>query len=296
MWGAFLLGAVALGAWQGSVWLFQGSGLFFSPVMPLLALLTNFSLLTLIRSFNGEKSGLRQKRDLAKTREFIMTSLAALTEIRDTETGAHIMRTQRYLVILCRELAQNPRFKHLLDQNTIELLAKLAPLHDIGKVGLSDHLLHKTTAFTPEEYEEVKKHAAYGRDTIARAEARAGVHDDLLLKYAKDLAYSHHERWDGSGYPEGLRGEQIPWPGRIMAVADTYDALISRRIYKDPVPHDAAVRIIVKKRGVLFDPDIVDAFIKVEQQWWQIACELVDSDEVRGSDTKNNQNADEAAG
>jgi len=279
MRGALLLGVAAIGAWQGSVWLFQSSGLFLSPVVPVLALLANFSLLSLIRTFFVEKRDRRQTRDLATSREFIMTSLAALTEIRDTETGAHIMRTQRYLLILCRELAKYPRFKPLLDEDTIELISKLAPLHDIGKVGLPDHLLHKTTTFTSEEYQEVKKHAAYGRDTIARAESRAGVHDDKLLQYAKDMAYAHHERWDGSGYPEGLRGEQIPWAGRVMAIADAYDAMISRRVYKEPIPHETAVRIIIEGRGILFDPDIVDAFVQVADQWWRIACDLVDADD-----------------
>jgi len=279
MRGALLLGLAAIGAWQGSVWLYQASGLFLSPVVPVLALLANFSLLSLIRSFFGEKRGLRQTRDLATTREFIITSLAALTEIRDTETGAHIMRTQRYLLILCRELSHYPRFQHLLDQATIELISKLAPLHDIGKVGLPDHLLHKTTAFTAEEYEQVKQHAAFGRDAIAKAESRAGVHDDQLLQYAKDMAYSHHERWDGSGYPEGLRGEQIPWPGRIMAIADAYDAIISRRVYKEPISHETAVRIIIAGRGILFDPDVVDAFVTVADQWWRVACDLVDADD-----------------
>jgi HD-GYP domain-containing protein (c-di-GMP phosphodiesterase class II) len=279
MRGALLLGVTAIGAWQGSVWLYQASGLFLSPVVPVLALLANFSLLSLIRSFFVEKRGQRQTRDLATTREFIMTSLAALTEIRDTETGAHIMRTQRYLLIICRELSRYPRFQPLLDQDTIELISKLAPLHDIGKVGLPDHLLHKTSVFTAEEYEEVKKHTAFGRDAIAKAESRAGVHDDELLQFAKDMAYSHHERWDGSGYPEGLRGEQIPWPGRIMAIADAYDAMISRRVYKEPIPHESAVRIIIEGRGILFDPDVVDAFVKVEDQWWKIACDLVDADD-----------------
>ena len=279
MRGALLLGVAAIAAWQGSVWLFQSRGFFLSPVVPLLALLANFSLLSLIRSFFVEKKGQRQTRDLAATREFIMTSLAALTEIRDTETGAHIMRTQRYLLVICQELSRYPRFQPLLDQDTIELISKLAPLHDIGKVGLPDHLLHKTSAFTAEEYEEVKKHAAFGRDAIAKAESRAGIHDDVLLQYAKDMAYSHHERWDGSGYPEGLCGEQIPWPGRIMAVADAYDAIISRRVYKEPIPHETAVGIIVEGRGILFDPDIVDAFVKVEDQWRRIACELVDEDD-----------------
>ena len=278
--GALLLCLVAGAAWLGAGFLFQGGGLFLSPALPVLGLAVNFSLLSPIRLFFGEARNRRQTRDLAGTREFIMASLAALTEIRDTETGAHIMRTQRYLLILCQELSRYPRYRQLLDAETIELLAKLAPLHDIGKVGLPDHLLHKTSAFTAQEYEEVKKHAAYGRDTIVKAEARAGMRDDRLLRFAKDLAYSHHERWDGSGYPEGLRGEEIPWVGRIMAIADTYDALISRRVYKEPIPHDTAVRIIIGGKGKLFDPDVVDAFIKVEDRWWQIACELVDAGEA----------------
>jgi putative two-component system response regulator len=145
---------------------------------------------------------------------------------------------------------------------------------------LPDHLLRKTTGFTDEEYEEVKKHAVYGRDAIARAEARAGSYNDELLQYAKDMAYSHHERWDGTGYPEGLRGEQIPWAGRLMALADAYDAIVSRRIYKEPVTHEAAVRIISEGRGTLFDPDVVDAFLRVEDQWRQIASELADSADV----------------
>jgi HD-GYP domain-containing protein (c-di-GMP phosphodiesterase class II) len=280
--GALWIGLAGAAAWLGSRWLFQSSGIFLPPVLPLLALLANFSLLAPIRLFYGEKKDRRQSRDLATTREFIMTSLTALTEIRDTETGAHIMRTQRYLLILCQELTNYPRYRPLLDPDTIDLLAKLAPLHDIGKVGLPDHLLHKTSAFTAAEYEEVKKHAAYGRDTILKAELRSGIRDDELLRYAKDLAYSHHERWDGSGYPEGLRGEAIPWVGRVMAIADTYDALISRRVYKEPIPHETALRIIVNGKGKLFDPDVVDAFTKVEHLWWKIACELRDADDSAG--------------
>jgi adenylate cyclase len=277
--GALLLGGIALGAWQGSAWLFHGTGLFLSPVLPILGLLANFSLLTLIRSFFVEKRAERQSRDLAMTRDFIMTSLASLAEIRDTETGAHIRRTQRYLFILCQELSSHPRFHPLLNQDTIELIAKLAPLHDIGKVGLPDHLLRKTSGFTDEEYEEVKKHALYGRDAIANAQSRVGVYNHELLQYAKDMAYSHHERWDGTGYPEGLRGEEIPWPGRLMALADAYDAMVSRRVYKEPIPHDEAVRVISAGSGSLFDPAVVDAFLRVEAQWRQISDELADSDD-----------------
>jgi adenylate cyclase len=278
--GALILGVAAIGAWQGSVWLFRADGLFLSPVLPLLVLLTNFSQLSLIRSIFAEKGAQRQTEDLAMTRDFIMTSLASLAEIRDTETGAHILRTQRYLFILCQELSRHPRFQPLLSHEKIELISKLAPLHDIGKVGLPDHLLRKTTGFTAEEYEEVKKHALYGRNAIAKAESRVGSYNDELLQYAKDIAYSHHERWDGTGYPEGLAGEKIPWAARLMALADAYDAMISRRIYKEPIPHEAAVNIINAGRGTMFDPDVVDAFLKVEEQWRQIAHDLADSDNI----------------
>ncbi|HEX9024360.1 MAG TPA: CHASE2 domain-containing protein [Geobacteraceae bacterium] len=278
--GAILLGIAALATWQGALWLFRNDGLLLSPLLPLFALGVNFSLFTIIRALFVEKSALRQTHDLAATRDFIMTSLASLAEIRDTETGAHILRTQRYLLILCRELSGHPRFEPLLKEETIELIAKLAPLHDIGKVGLPDHLLRKTSGFTAEEYEEVKKHALYGRNAIANAESRAGALNDEMMQYAKDIAYYHHERWDGTGYPEGLRGDQIPWPARLMALADAYDAMVSRRIYKEPMPHEVAVRIILEGKGRLFDPDVVDAFLAVELQWRQIAAELDDSAEI----------------
>jgi putative two-component system response regulator len=185
---------------------------------------------------------------------------------------------------LCQELSTHPRFHTLLDQEKIELISKLAPLHDIGKVGLPDHLLRKTTGFTVEEYDEVKKHVLYGRDAIANAELRVGSENDELLRYAKDIVYSHHERWDGTGYPEGLKGEAIPWAGRLMALADAYDAIVSRRIYKEPIPHDEAVQIIIAGKGTLFDPDVVDAFLKVEHQWREISRTLDDTTEVKVED------------
>ena len=278
--GALLLAVVVMGTWQGAVWLFHSSGLFLSPVFPLVTLLATFSLLTFLRLFHVEKKALYQSRDLAKARDFIMTSLAALAEIRDTETGAHIMRTQRYLHALCTEISGHPRFKPLRDPGKIELISKLAVLHDIGKVGIDDKLLRKPARFTAEEYEAVKKHTALGRDALARAELRVGNFGDELLNYAKDIAYSHHERWDGQGYPEGLRGELIPWAARLMSVADVYDALVSRRVYKEPVPHEEAVRIIANGRGRQFDPEVVDAFLRVQASWRQIAIDLADSNNV----------------
>ncbi len=274
--GGLLLSLTGVAAWLGAGWLFRSQGLLLSPVFPLLVLTSNFTLLTLLRSFYLEKGAKRQKRDLAKARDLIMSSLASLTEIRDNETGAHVLRCQRYLMILCRELSHCSRFHSFLDDETIELVSKLAPLHDIGKVGLPDHLLHKTEGFTAEEYEQVKKHTCYGRDAIARAAARVGAHDDELIQYAKDITYSHHERWDGTGYPEGLRGDEIPWVGRVMALVDAYDAMVTQRVYNTPVSHEEAVRIIVMEKGRLFDPDVVEAFLKVEGQWREIAQKLAE--------------------
>lgn len=274
--GAALLSLVGMGAWQVAGWLFRSHGLLLSPVFPVLVLAVTFTLITLLRSFYLEKGARRQKRDLAGARDMIMTSLASLTEIRDTETGTHLLRCERYLFLLCRELSRAPRFSSFLDDETIELVSKLAPLHDIGKVGLPDQLLRKASGFTEEEYDEVKKHTAYGRDAIAKAAARVGAHDVELIQYAKDITYTHHERWDGTGYPEGLRGEEIPWVGRVMALVDAYDAMVSQRVYNTPVSHEEAVRIIEAQKGRLFDPDVVDAFLRVEGAWQEIAGDLVE--------------------
>jgi CHASE2 domain-containing sensor protein len=272
--GAALLSLVSLVAWQGAGWLFRSRGMLLSPVFPVLVLTSNFTLLSLLRSFYLEKGALRQKHDLSQARDLIMTSLASLTEIRDTETGAHVLRCERYLLILCRELSHYPRFSSILDEDTILLVSKLAALHDIGKVGLPDQLLRKASGFTAEEYEQMKKHTLYGRDAIARAASRVGASDDELIQYAKDITYSHHERWDGSGYPEGLRGEAIPWPGRVMALVDAYDAMVTQRVYNKPVSHDVALSIIVKGKGILFDPEVVEAFLKVEGRWREVAREI----------------------
>jgi putative two-component system response regulator len=136
---------------------------------------------------------------------------------------------------------------------------------------------------TAEELEVVRKHALYGRDAIANAETRVGVGDPEFLRVAKDLVYSHHERWDGSGYPEGLSGDRIPLAGRLMAIADVYDALVNLRVYKEALPHEEAVRFIREGRGSQFDPDLVDAFLSVEHLWREIQVELTDPGEVSGS-------------
>ncbi len=218
-------------------------------------------------------------RELALTQEATFESLATLAEYRDPETGGHIRRTQYYIKILAERLQRHPRFHNVLDEETIELLRKSAPLHDIGKVGVPDHILLKHGKLTPAEFDEMKKHTVYGRDAIQVAVEKIG--STSFLRLAQELIYSHHEKWDGSGYPEGLRGEMIPMPGRLMAIVDVYDALISKRVYKPPFSHEKAIRIIINDRGIHFDPDVVDAFLELQETFREIALQNMDYEEER---------------
>jgi response regulator RpfG family c-di-GMP phosphodiesterase len=197
------------------------------------------------------------------SQKLMVQALLSLTAVRDAETGRHSRRTQDYARVLAGELARNPRFREHLTSERIELLASLAPLHDIGKVGVPDRLLNKPGQLTAEELVEMRQHPRHGRDVIVQAQQRVGVHDDAILGMAKDIVYTHHEKWDGTGYPEGLRGPEIPIPGRVMSVVDVYDACTTRTLYRTPLSHDDAVALIVKGRGTHFDPDVVDAFVKV---------------------------------
>jgi len=218
-------------------------------------------------------------RELALTQEVTIESLAVLAEYRDPETGGHIRRTQNYVRILAERLKDEPRFKDVLNDATVDLLYKSAPLHDIGKVGVPDNILLKAGRLTEEEFEEMKKHPIYGRNAIRAAEKRLG--SNSFLRLAREIAYSHHEKWNGSGYPQGLKGEEIPVSGRLMALVDIYDALISKRVYKPPFPHKRAVVIIAEGKGSHFDPDIVDAFLELEEKFRQIALEHADYEEER---------------
>ena len=156
-------------------------------------------------------------------------------------------------------------------------MVKSAPLHDIGKVGVPDHILLKPARLTDAEYETILKHTEYGRDAVMVSEKKLGK--DSFLKCARIMAFTHHEKWDGSGYPLGLAGEEIPLPGRLMAIADVYDALVSKRVYKAPFPHSTAVALILEGRGTRFDPRIVDAFEAVAEEFRRIAMEFADHDE-----------------
>jgi putative two-component system response regulator len=203
--------------------------------------------------------------------------MASLAETRDNETGNHIRRTQFYVRALAERLRGHPRFASYLSETQIEILFKSAPLHDIGKIGIPDRILLKPGRFEPEEFEIMKTHTTLGRVAIEQAEQRLGMKVDYL-SCAKEIAYGHQEKWDGSGYPEGLSGDAIPIAARLMAVADVYDALISRRIYKAPMPHEQAVAIIAEGRARHFDPDIVDAFIDIADEFRAIAERFADSD------------------
>ncbi len=218
-------------------------------------------------------------RDVRLTQAVMIESLATLAEYRDPETGGHIKRTQNFVKLLAMHLRAHPRFRAALDEETIELLYRSAPLHDIGKVGVRDHILLKAGRLDDAEFEQMKRHTLFGEEALQRTEQKLGR--STFLRLAREIAGSHQEKWDGSGYPRGLRGDAIPLSGRLMAVADVYDALISKRIYKPPLPHETAVAIIRAGRGVHFDPDVADAFLDLEAVFRNIALAYADFDEER---------------
>ncbi|UTY57119.1 two-component system response regulator [Massilia sp. erpn] len=224
-------------------------------------------------------------REVTALQDVTIHAMASLAETRDSETGNHIRRTSLYVKALAQKLRQHPRFSAFLTEKTIQLLYKSAPLHDIGKVGIPDRILLKPGRFEPHEMEIMKTHTTLGRDAIIAAERELGLSVDFL-HFAKEIAYSHQEKWDGSGYPEGLAGEAIPISARLMAVADVYDALISRRVYKEPIPHADAVATIAKGRGSHFDPDMVDAFLAIQDEMRAIAQRYADSEDDIGEKRK----------
>ena len=225
-----------------------------------------------------EQEVARRTAEVRDIQDVTILTMASLAETRDNETGNHIIRTQHYVKLLAQKLQKHPRFTHYLDDAMVDLLFKSAPLHDIGKIGIPDSVLLKPGKLTPEEFEVMKTHTTLGKLAIESAETRLGKHVPFL-RCAKEIAYSHQEKWDGSGYPEGLAGDAIPVSARLMAIADVYDALISRRVYKPPFSHEAAMAIILEGRGVHFDPDVTDAFSQVHLACKEIAQRHANADE-----------------
>ncbi|MDS4070124.1 MAG: two-component system response regulator, partial [Candidatus Competibacter sp.] len=210
--------------------------------------------------------------------EVSIHALARLAETRDPETGNHLRRTQEYVRTLARQLQPHPRFAAFLSDRNVDLLARSVPLHDIGKVGIPDHILLKPGKLTPEEWEIMKTHAQLGSDAIEQAE-RDAERSVEFMTLAKEITRWHHERWDGGGYPDALAGEAIPISARLMAVADVFDALICRRVYKPPMPFEQARSIIAGERGRQFDPDVTDAFLAIFDELRGIAERYGDSEE-----------------
>jgi adenylate cyclase len=263
-----VLGVVAavsmiFGLWPGAVWLLSNKGIFLSPLSPTMGIFAALSVMTFAK-FTVERGRAETAgRERTAAQRLMVQTLLSLTETRDAETGRHSRRTQQYARLLASELSRNAHYKDHLTPDQIDLLSSLAPLHDIGKVGIPDHILNKPGALTEDELAEMRRHPVLGRDVILKAEQQVGVRDDVTLAMAKDIVYTHHERWDGTGYPQGLRGPQIPVAGRVMAIVDVYDAAVSRNLYRPSMTHDEAVDMIVRGSGTHFDPAVVNAFVAV---------------------------------
>lgn len=256
------------------VFLFR-SGTYISPLYPVLAYTSNFSLLSFL-DFRREERRLREKtRQQLRTQEVMLETISNITETRDLETGNHIKRTRSYVKTLAGHIRNKPVYAGTINDAYIEHLIQSAPLHDLGKVGVPDHILLKPGELNAEEFEEMKKHTQCGKKVIDTAQAR--LEDASFLKVAGEMALTHHEHWDGTGYPDGLKGEEIPLSGRIMAIADVYDALTSGRHFKKGIAHERAVETILAQRGSQFDPQLVDAFEEIHGQFRAIAEQFADA-------------------
>lgn len=272
-----LVSAGGAGLMLVSFRIFEAKGIFFSPILPLLVLSANFALLNLLKFWREELKSRQQTRDLALAQAAIIESMASLTETRDRETGRHIKRTQEYIRLLAVALQKRPAYAARLTDEVVDLLYQSAPLHDIGKVGVSDRILLKPGTLSSEESREMQKHVIIGRDIIAGIQQRLG--NRSFLGIAHEITDTHHEKWDGSGYPRGLKGEQIPLSGRMMAIVDMYDALTSRRVYKEALSHEAAIKVMSDEAAASFDPDIFRAFLAVCEEFRNVARKLPDDSE-----------------
>lgn len=204
-------------------------------------------------------------------------AMVSLVGTRTADTDKHILRLRHYVKVLIQRLAVHPQFAAALTPTCIAVLEQALVLHDVGTIGIPDRILLKPGPLTAAEFEIIKTHTSLTRDAIELAEKVLGYQSDLL-QMVKELAYSHHEKWNGSGYPQGLAGEAIPLSARILAIADVYDALISDRVYRSGLSHDRAVAIIFEGRASHFDPDMVDAFIEIQDEFQAIALRFTDTE------------------
>jgi len=257
--------AISIAALWGGALALMSAGTFLSPIFPTLGLISALATMAVAQFTLERRRADQAGKAKVSSQRLMVQTLLSLTEVRDPATGRHSRRTQEYTRALARQLATHAEFNAYLTPERVELLASLAPLHDIGKVGVPDRLLNKPGALTAEEVMEMRKHPGHGRNVIVHAERDAGTSDDAILAMAKEIVYTHHEKWDGTGYPEGLRGVNIPIAGRLMALVDVYDALTTRRVYREAMSHEDAVALIVLGRGTHFDPAVVDAFLEISR-------------------------------
>jgi len=214
---------------------------------------------------NLQKMVEEKTESILEMQNALLKTMAELVECRDDITGGHIERTQRGIKILLEEIKNKSVYLEETKGWDVELLLQSSQLHDVGKISISDNILKKPEKLTDEEFNDMKKHASFGEEIIEKIETLTKESD--FLNYAKIFAASHHEKWDGSGYPRGLKGNSIPLLGRIMAIADVYDALTSVRPYKKAFSHEEAVRIITEGSGIQFDPQLVEVFISASEQF-----------------------------
>ena len=269
--GAAAAGVAAIGAWLAARAAFAAAGLLFSPVPALLAAVAALAVETGAVAWAERRRADDEADRRQRAQRLVIQALTSLTETRDRETGLHVRRTQDYTRLLAQAVSARARYRAVLPAAQVELIATLAPLHDIGKVGVPDAVLNKPGRLTAEERREIERHPTIGYEALARAERAAGVLDDEVLAVAKDIVYTHHERWDGRGYPRGLAGEAIPLAGRIVAVVDAFDAMRSDRVYRAALPHEDAVAELTRSAGTHFDPEVVAAFRDVEDQFARLA-------------------------
>jgi adenylate cyclase len=264
------------GSFGGCAWLLASKGLYLSPLLPMLTPIVLALFLGLLKYGIESRKVQQRTLNLIEAQDAVILGMSALTAARDKETGGHILRTQRYVETLARHLASTPRY-HSLDETNIELLVKSAPLHDIGKVGIPDSILQKAGSLTEQEYAIMKTHTLIGSQALLTAISSAVRPEHLdFLNYARQMTESHHESWDGNGYPHGLRGDAIPLAGRLMSLADVYDAMTIRRRYQESIPHETTRDYIVKNSGIRFDPDVVAAFVATCETFQHIAHEYAD--------------------
>ena len=276
VWSVWVAVAGTAGLYAAAHQLLVQAGLHLSPLLPMAALVLVTSILSLLKYGLEERQLLMRTRELAEAQDSIITSFSALSEVRDRETGGHILRTRRYVEILAEHLSTTPAYADLTASD-IELLGKSAPLHDIGKVGIPDSILQKPGKLTAEEFTIMRTHPLIGAQALARVIDSSGrPGEKSFLDYARQMVESHHERWDGTGYPHRLAGHAIPLAGRLMALADVYDALISKRVYKRGFSHEEVRHMLIAESGAHFDPDVVNAFLAREPDFLHIAKRFAD--------------------